>query len=93
MQLSINPERNGIIVSEYCNSTYYFLEFGDYNAVFGSFVDDESSPKIKEFESVYEAFLYFMMITQDIKETKNEKLAIENDYGIDDASTARSIRG
>ena len=28
-----------------------------------------------------------------IKENENENLAIENDYGIDDPSTARSIRG
>ena len=28
-----------------------------------------------------------------IKETEDEKMAIENDYGIDDPSTARSIRG
>jgi hypothetical protein len=28
-----------------------------------------------------------------LKETEDEKLAIENDYGIDDSSTARIIRG
>ena len=64
MELSVNPEQNGIIVSKYCDSTYYFLEFDDNQAVFGSFVDAESSPKIKEFKSVYEAFLYFMIMTQ-----------------------------
>jgi hypothetical protein len=28
-----------------------------------------------------------------LKETEHEKMDIENDYGIDDASTSRSIRG
>jgi hypothetical protein len=67
MEISVNPEKDGMIVSKYCNSTYYFLEFDDNRAVFGSFVDAESSPNIKEFKSVYEAFLYFMMMTQGTK--------------------------
>jgi len=65
MKPSINPEKDGIIISEYCNGTYYFLEFDDHGAVVGSFIDGDMAPTVRKFESVYDAFLHFMVLTDD----------------------------
>ena len=63
-EIKFNPENDGIIISDYVDSTYYWLEFDQDEAILGMFADGSDAPVTIRHDSLYEALAQFAKMIQ-----------------------------